>query len=126
MEEIVEMLSPLQKSFKELGSSMDNVIIKNNHFLTTEKFDFAEAEKELLSTMAETRLVNFMDECHLRTKEMGDSEKCEYCKLRFRCYTEATNNRRQDAKSETYAAIYGQYDTSVTRPSKPKKRGKRG
>ncbi len=122
------MLSPLEKSFKKLNSSMNNLsrIISTSFFLTTKEIDYDEVEKVLLSKMDETRLANFMDECHLRTKEMDDSEKCEYCKLRFRCYTEATNNKKQDVKGETFAKIYGKTNPLVTRPSKPKKRGKRG
>ena len=37
---------------------------------------------------AEIELVCFMQECRNRTSVMKDSEKCERCKLRFRCYTE--------------------------------------
>ncbi len=124
------MFGGVEKSFKELNSSIEDLSKSLppllSPFLTTKEVDYAQVEKEMMSAMAERKLVTFMDECHLRTKEMGDSEKCEYCKLRFRCYTEATDNKRQDAKAALYGELYGQHDTRVTRPSKPKKRGKRG
>ena len=41
------------------------------------------------------RLVYFMQECRERLTEMGD-KKCEYCKLRFRCYTEIGDKESTD------------------------------
>ncbi len=35
----------------------------------------------------DARLLKFMQQCWQRTEEMGDGEKCDKCKLRFKCYT---------------------------------------
>ncbi len=43
----------------------------------------------------EIELVRFMQECRGRTMAMKDSEKCERCKLRFRCYTEIKVEKRK-------------------------------
>lgn len=122
------MFEPLEKSMKELNDSIThlNRVLSNSFSLTVKEIDYAEVERMMLEGVVERKLVNFMDECHLRTREMRDSEKCKHCKLRFRCYTEATNDKKQDVKEETFAKLYGQDDASTTIPSKPKKRGKRG
>ncbi len=123
---VATSLEELDSSIKDLSKSLTPLL---SPFLTTKEVDFGEVEKELTVKMAETKLGHFMDECHLRTKEMGDSQKCTYCKLRFRCYTEATNKTRDEAKSETYARIYGEPEEIISRLArrrKPKKRGKSG
>jgi len=45
-------------------------------------------------------LIDFIQECRERTAAMKDREKCEHCKLRFRCYTEIKVKRERKTKFE--------------------------
>lgn len=47
-------------------------------------------EKIQVGGNKDIQLIRFMHECRARTTEMKDGDKCDICKLRFRCYTEIT------------------------------------
>lgn len=51
-------------------------------------------------------LIAFMQECRERTTDMKDEEKCKYCKLRFRCYTEIKVSKKKKKNTRKLGIIY--------------------
>ena len=43
----------------------------------------------------EQKTIGFMQECRERTASMKDEEKCNYCKLRFKCFTEIKVEKKE-------------------------------
>ena len=58
-----------------------------------------ELDEDWEKKQEEENLVRFMQECRERTTDMKDSEKCERCKLRFRCYTEIKVEKKRKTKT---------------------------
>lgn len=58
-----------------------------------------ELDEDWEKKQEEQELVAFMQECRERTADMKDEEKCERCKLRFRCYTEIKIEKKRKTKT---------------------------
>ncbi len=48
--------------------------------------------------MEEEEQLEFMQECRERTAATKDEEKCDHCKLRFRCYTEIKVKKKRKTR----------------------------
>lgn len=85
-----EAIKQMVEEMKKLGIKPTSAPKKKNPPIfipsvwTEKELDDYDWEKQ----QEEANLLRFMQECRERTIDMKDEEKCERCKLRFRCYTE--------------------------------------
>lgn len=89
-----------------MGNSSKIGILKKQKALLKKKFPILTPDWNAMPVpIKELDLIAFMQECRERTADMKDEEKCKYCKLRFRCYTEIKVNKK--GKRRTLETLEG-------------------